>query len=414
MPQNPEEPTAFNLVWRSPWVRAATYLVIIGLIIWILIALYPRYAFVLNVAIVGFVVAYILNPVVDLLRRIRIGRPVAVVLVYLVLIALAVFGSILVGQVAAQLGEFIQRIPAALEKTGASVGTLTSWLGGILNAIPDFIAVQIGIESGSQLTEMLRAQLATGLTRLTTSLANFMENLVMSGGADAIVSGAASIISTTTQVVLTLLVSAYFLWDFPRFTANFYRLVPVRWRAVYSDVTSKADLAVGGYLRGQIVVTTLVGMTLWIGLSILGVPLALAISFLAAIFNLVPYLGPILGLIPAMLLGFSVSPLTGILVIVVFVIANQLESNLLSPLILSKNVNIHPVTVLLAIIAGFSLYGFVGALLAVPGVALFKILYESYVMTLPAYQSGPFRYRQGQPLIAVPEEQEDDEGEGTH
>jgi predicted PurR-regulated permease PerM len=177
-------------------------------------------------------------------------------------------------------------------------------------------------------------------------------------------------------------------------------------------VTSKADVAVGGYLRGQVIVTSLVGMTIWIGLSILGVPLALAISVLAAIFNLVPYLGPIIGVIPAVLLGFSVSPLTGILAAVVFIIANQLESNLLSPLILSKNVNIHPVTVLLAILAGFSLYGFVGALLAVPAVALFKILYETYVMTLPAYQSGPFRHRTNQPP-AAPDEEEPGEPRGT-
>jgi predicted PurR-regulated permease PerM len=314
---------------------------------------------------------------------------------------LFVVGSLLVGQVVAQLGEFVQKLPATLEAAGASISALTSRLSGVLNAIPNFIAGQIGIDSGNELAEMLRTQLAGTLARLANSLATFMDRLV-SGSTDALVSGAASIISTTTQAVLTLLVSAYFLWDFPRFTANFYRLVPVRWRPIYSDVAAKTNVAVGGYLRGQLVVTTLVGLTLWIGLAILQVPLALAISFLAAIFNLVPYLGPIIGVIPAVLLGFSVSPLTAVLVVVVFVIANQLESHLLSPLILAKNVNIHPVTVLLAILAGFSLHGFVGALLAVPAVALFKILYETYVMTLPAYQMGPFRHQPEQPLVAVP------------
>ena len=91
-------------------------------------------------------------------------------------------------------------------------------------------------------------------------------------------------------------------------------------------------------------------------------------------------------------------------------IANQLESSLLSPFILSRSVNVHPVTVLLSIIAGFSLFGFVGALLAVPTVGLFKIMFETYVLTLPAYQNGPFR--RGDPsleVIDVPETPPSDE-----
>lgn len=402
-------PSAFSLVWRSPWVRAATYLVLILLGAWVLIALYPRYSFVLTVAISGFVIAYILSPVVELLRRIRVPRSLAVVLVYVVLLNVFVFGSILLGQVLTQMGDFVQRLPTALEKFGTGIGSFTGWL----DAIPNFIAGQIGIASGSELSELLRTQLGSAMTRLARGLTQLIERLV-EGGADAVFSGAASIISGTTQVVLMVLVSAYFLWDFPRFTANAYRLVPVRWRSVYSDVINKADIAVGGYLRGQLLITLIVGVVLWLGLAILGVPLALAISFLAAIFNLVPYLGPIIGVIPAILLGFTVSPLTGVLAAGVFVIANQLESSVLSPFILSRSVNVHPVTVLLAIIAGFSLFGFVGALLAVPAVGLFKILFETYVMTRPAYQSGPFRHgNRSLEVIDTPETPSGDEREAA-
>jgi predicted PurR-regulated permease PerM len=187
-------------------------------------------------------------------------------------------------------------------------------------------------------------------------------------------------------VILILIASGYFLYDFPKFIANFRRFVPVRWRPLYADLSDKTDDAIGGYLRGQVLITVILGVMIWIGLSIVGVPLALAISFLAAIFNLVPYLGPIIGVVPAVLLGFTVSPLTALLAVLVFIIANQVEGNLLSPLILSRSTNLHPVTVLLAIIAGLGLLGFVGALIAVPVVALTKVILESYLLTRPAYQ----------------------------
>ncbi|MEZ4607781.1 MAG: AI-2E family transporter [Deinococcales bacterium] len=94
----------------------------------------------------------------------------------------------------------------------------------------------------------------------------------------------------------------------------------------------------------------------------------------------------IIGVIPAILLGFSVSPIKALLAIVVFVVANQLEGNVLeSFMILSRSTGLHPVTVLLAILVGASLFGLVGALLAVPFVALGKILIEDYVLKRPAY-----------------------------
>src|SRR5690606_12247263 len=87
--------------------------------------------------------------------------------------------------------------------------------------------------------------------------------------------------------------------------------------------------------------------------------------------------------------SLTISPLTALLAIGVFILANQLEGNLLSPLILSRSTNLHPVTELLAIMAGLGLYGLVGALLAVPLVALAKVLLEEYVLRRPEFQTVP-------------------------
>ena len=163
---------------------------------------------------------------------------------------------------------------------------------------------------------------------------------------------------------MILVASAYFLNDFPKFIANFKRFIPLRYRAVYEDVGQKADIAVGGYLRGQLLIALVLGIFLYIGLLLIGIKLPLAISFLAAVLNLVPYLGSIVGAIPAILLGLTTqTPFTSaLLVIILFIVANQLEGNLLSPFILSRSTNLHPVTVLIAITFGLGTFGLVGAL----------------------------------------------------
>lgn len=388
-PPGPDR-NVFEIVWQSPWVRAFVYVVLIVLVVWTLWALREGYAFALQVGVIGFVIAYILNPVVEALRRARLPRPLAVVIVYVVLLNLLVLGSVLVAQVVTQLTTFIGQIPEALERIAASFAGAQARLQGVADNLPGFLSnlsERFGIEvdeTGDGLAQDVQEQIQGVLTGAARQLVELLQNL-LERGPGLLVSGATSIISTTLQVFLILIASAYFLYDFPRFTTNFRRFVPLRYRDVYSDLATKTDRAVGGYLRGQLLITAILGVMIYIGLSILQIPLALAISFLAAIFNLVPYLGPIIGVIPAVLLGFTVSPLTGLLAVLVFVVANQLEGNVLSPMILSKSVDLHPVTVLLAITVGLGLLGFVGALLAVPVVALVKLILEEYLLDRPAY-----------------------------
>mgnify|MGYP002778878531 CR=1 FL=1 len=384
----PPSPTAFEIVWRSPWVRAATFVVLGVLALWLLWTFRAGYAFALQVALIGFVIAYVLNPLVELLQRLRLSRVFAVVIVYVLLLNVLVLGSLLVTQVVGELGRFITLIPTALDNIAGFVERFSRWLGGLLERLPAFLADRLGTETSTDVAAELQTRFSGVLAELVTSINGLLEGLVREGPA-LLLSGATTILSTTFQVFLILLASAYFLYDFPKFTANFRRLVPLRWRGLADDLSLKADRAVGGYLRGQLLITLVLGALIFVGLSLLGIPLALAISFLAAIFNLVPYLGPIIGVIPAALLGFTLSPLTAALAVLVFVIANQLEGNLLSPMILSKNTNLHPVTVLLAILAGVGLFGLVGALLAVPTVALVKVVLEDYLLTRPAYRGAP-------------------------
>jgi predicted PurR-regulated permease PerM len=379
--------TAFEIVWRSPWVRVVTFLVLGLLILWILWSTRQAYAFALQVGVIGFGIAYVLNPLVEAMRRIRIRRALAVVIIYIGLLALLVFGSVLITQVVTQLSSFVAQIPQAFNNIGNLTASVSAWFTRIVENLPTFLSSRFGVETSSdELSTQIQTQLTGFLQNGVESISGLLERLVRDGPS-VLLTGATNVLSTTAQIFLILLTSAYFLYDYPRFSANFKRFVPVRWRPLYEDLTAKADVAVGGYLRGQLLITLIIGVLIFVGLSIINVPLALAISFLAAIFNLVPYLGPIVGMIPAVILGFTVSPLTALLAVVVFIAANQIEGNLLGPYILSKSTNLHPVTVLLAILIGAGLFGLLGALLAVPVSALLKVVLEEYLLKRPAYQS---------------------------
>lgn len=401
----PEAPTAYEYVWRSPWVRATVWTLLIAAVVTVLVLLFPKYSFVLTVGVVGFVLAYLLHPLVLLFMKARLPRIVAVILVYLVLLGLMVSGSLLIGQIFVQLGTFANQLPEVIDQASNTIGSVTSWFTNVLAGVQNFIADLIGFESADQVSVAVRDQVAGMLATATTGINTMLGNL-LSGSTDAIVGGATSIISGTALFLFILLASAYFLVDYERITANFYRIVPVRWRPLYSDITSKADVALGGYLRGQLLICLALGVMIWLGLEIMGVPLALSIGFIAGAFNIVPYLGPILGAVPGVLLALSISPLTALLAIGLFVAANLLESNLLSPIILGKVVNVHPITVMLAIMAGLSLFGLVGALLAVPLVTFLKVVLEEYVLTTAAWHSGPFRHRSPRRVAAVAAETE--------
>jgi len=380
---------ALEVVWRSVWVRAVSYVVLTALLIDVLWRLRRGYAFALQVGVIGFVIAYVLNPVVEALQRLRIRRAVAVVIVYFLLVNLLVLGSVVVSQVVAEMGRFVKLIPGAIDNLTSLSGSVGTWWSGVLENLPGAVSSRLALPANqTQLSAQIHQELVTFATQLAQSLNKLLQHII-AGGPSLLLSGATAVISTTFQVVLVFVASAYFLYDYPRFTANFRRFVPVRWRPVYEDLSDKADRAVGGYLRGQVVITITLGILIWIGLSIIGVPLATAISFLAAIFNLVPYLGPIIGVLPAVLLGLTVGPWTAVLAVVVFILANQLEAHVLGPLILSRSTNLHPVTVLLAILAGLGLFGLVGALLAVPVVALVKVVLEEYLLTREAYATVP-------------------------
>ncbi|WP_034385217.1 AI-2E family transporter [Deinococcus sp. YIM 77859] len=367
----PKAPNAFQYVWRSPWVRVAVFL----LLFYTLYRLLGHLRTVVVVFAVAYLIAYLANPMLSWLERGRVKRGLGVFFVLLLFLGIFGLAAALVVTVSTQLIALITGLPAQIGRLNDLLDSVFGWLG--THGVPGTENVRV------RLTEALQ----NSLQDLGQNLVPLLQNLLSSTG--TILSSLVSLGGILGQVVLILLLSIYLMLDYSRVNAALLHAFPRPWQPRVLELTGLVETSVGGYVRGQLLIAAFIGVFVWLGLTLIGVPSAAAIGFLAGAFNIVPYLGPIIGATPALLLALPFGWVKMLLVVVVFVAANQIEGNFLSPYILSKTTDLHPVTVLLAILVGASLLGFVGALLAVPAVALGKLLLEKYYYPSRVYTDGP-------------------------
>jgi len=182
-------------------------------------------------------------------------------------------------------------------------------------------------------------------------------------------------VAAVAKTLLFAIVAFYLLKDFADFKAGALRLVPFERRERVVIVLGKIDELLHGFFRGQLMVSLSLAVIYAIGLSLLDVPFALVIAIVGGLANIVPYLGLVLGLLPAVLLSIIAfgdlwHPLGAV---AVFVVGQALEGTVLTPRIVGRTTNLHPVFVILSILVFAHVLGFVGLLLAVPTAAIAKV-----------------------------------------
>ncbi|GHF34967.1 putative PurR-regulated permease PerM [Deinococcus metalli] len=366
-------PTAFQHAWSFPWVRLAVFL----LAIFVAWRLAGEIRSVLVDFAVAFLIAYLANPLLTWLERGRVGRGLGVFFVVLIFLGVLTMAGALLVTVSSQLVQLLQKLPDLIGSAGDTFDNLTQWL----------TARGVTGLTGAREKIVLAAQ--AYVENLGKNIVPILQNALSSTG--TLFSGLVSIGGVVGQVLLILLLSVYLMLDYSRVNATLLGIFPRPWQPRVLELSDLVGTSVGGYVRGQLLIAVFIGVFVWLGLTIVGIPSAAAIGFLAGAFNIVPYLGPIIGATPALLLALTMPGglIKAVLVIVVFVAANQIEGNFLSPYILSRTTDLHPITVLLAILVGVALLGFAGALLAVPTVALGKLLLQKYYYPSRVYTEGP-------------------------
>jgi len=180
----------------------------------------------------------------------------------------------------------------------------------------------------------------------------------------------------------------YLLVDLPRLRAVTESLLPPRSKDELLHVGRRLNRAIGGFFRGQLLVAFIVGTMVSIGLGILGLPFWLLVGMVAGVFNIIPLIGPWVGAVPGVIIALTTRDVTtAVWVAGIMAGAQQIDNHFISPLVMQRAVKLHPAAVLLALLAGGSLGGFFGLLLAVPTAAVLKIvgghLWHTYVLGEP-------------------------------
>lgn len=192
------------------------------------------------------------------------------------------------------------------------------------------------------------------------------------GNAFSVVVGTATFIGVC--IVIPVL-AAYLLFDSETIKRFFMGFIPQRRRDATLGILAELEQVIGGFIRGQLLVGASVGVIIAIGLYFVGEPYAILIGAIAAVLDFIPYIGPVIAAVPAFIIGFTSGgfPLA-LKVIIVFVVANQLEGHVIAPNIVSRTIQLSPAAVVIAILIGGKLYGLPGLFIAVPVAAIIRVL----------------------------------------
>lgn len=190
------------------------------------------------------------------------------------------------------------------------------------------------------------------------------------------------------QTVLLFTMSFYWLTSRERTLALLLLLSPKVQRQRVHAIWNDIEFRLGAYVRGQVILMVIVGVCSYIGLLLLGVPYAPALALIAGITEAIPLVGPLIGAVPAIIVGFTVSPITGILVGVLYGVIQGLENNVLVPKVMSSNVGLNPLVIIIAIVAGSTLNGAIGAVMAIPLAGALQVLAQ-HIWVSPSLATFP-------------------------
>ena len=316
--------------------------------------------------VLALALAYILDPFVNALERLRVPRGIAVIL-----LGLPVFGVIALGvflgvpALADQVEALIARAPEAVRQVEAWAGGARGWL---LRVDLPFIRED---ELLAPLQNLQADQIVTFLRERQEAIARQGWAAVLGLGR-----GIGTLVMVFGYVVLTPVLTFYLLRDYDRISAWLADLVPHAKRERWLGFLEEYDGLLARYLRGQLMAAAAVGTLTGIGFWIVGLPYGGLVGAVAGVFNLVPYLGLAVSLVPAILIALLSGSILASLVkvAIVFAVVQAIDSMVLGPRIVGDSVGLHPVWVMLALAVGGFFLGLIGMLLAVPVAVLVKLL----------------------------------------
>ncbi|MDD3653527.1 MAG: AI-2E family transporter [Desulfotomaculaceae bacterium] len=331
--------------WQEHKKRKLFFLIcfVLGLVYFLYLLHGLVFSFILAVLL-----AYLINPLVSAIEARGTPRCGAILLVYL---ALFFFFA----------GIFLYGVPRFIEQ-----------LHKLADTIPQY-SLQAQEVTQSIQTRYIDLGIPEGMRHVIDERILWMEELVLQqvNKTIAVVIDAAG---SVFKILLAPVLAFYFLKDIHLIKNKSISVLPQEWRKDISNLLHEIDQVLGSFIRGYFIVAAIVGAMAALSMALLGMEFALMLGLIAGTTEIIPYFGPVIGAVPAVILAFLHSEWLAIKVALAFLIIHQLEGNIISPKILGDKVGLHPLLIIFSLFAGGELYGLTGMLLSVPVAAVLRVV----------------------------------------
>ena len=298
---------------------------------------------------IGFVIAWLLNPAVTKLQKKNVKRGLGSVFVFVMfLLIIFVVIRVMMPMLYAQINDFLEIIPALFTQFSNFAHDAFAKLNqtGI-----DFTTVE------AKIYETIQDFGVNITTKLPTLIINSVSTVVSSIG----------------SLVLGLIIGFYLLIDFDG-TKKIFNLIPKKYKNTTRKLVHDLDATCKDFVSGTLLISFIIFVLTSIAFKVIGLPSPMLFGLICGITNIIPYIGPWIGGAIATIVGFTVSPLVGILSIVIAFIAQQVDGVILQPLIMSKTMKLHPVTIMIGLLVFGYFFGVLGMILATPTIACVKVI----------------------------------------
>lgn len=304
---------------------------------------------------IGFVIAWILDPIVKFLQKKGWNRTVSCFVVFFVFILIIIlFFYLVIPTIGKQIQDAIGMVPSVVDNFNKWIDSIFKNLSNLYDY--DFASVKDNIYAG--------------ITAYTNTITEGIPNFII-----AFIS---RVLSGGVTFLLSLFIAFYLLFDFKNARKVLTLFLPRKIHNNFMELTSRLDLSLKNYVLGTLFVTVILFAFQSLGFLIAGLKAPLVFGLICAVTNIIPYVGPYIGGIPAVLVGYAISPWVGTFTLISVLVAQFLESYVLTPIILSKTMKLHPVTIIIGLLIFQHFFGIIGMLISTPVIACLKIIFQFF------------------------------------
>lgn len=306
---------------------------------------------ILSPLFIGIVIAWLLDPGVRYLENKGVNRTLATFAVFIIFLsALVLLVCLLIPALGDQINDMLGTIPGVVQY-------LSNWLEGLLGKLQnlyDFDVAVVRTQAYETINNIFNS--------ITVDLPNTIVNLVK------------TIVSGGLDFIFGLFIAFYLLFDFGNVRKHLLTFLPNKLHADTITLTDRLNNTLKKYVQGTLLIMLILFVFQSVGFTIAGLSAPLVFGLFCAVTNVIPYIGPYIGGIPAIIVGFTISPMTGIGCLISVLVCQSLESYFINPLVMSKTMKLHPVTIMLGLLIFGHFFGILGMILATPLISCLKVL----------------------------------------